>query len=180
MRNWFLFMVAVKKGVPKTQLTWLRWNDIFISLFFYSWRLKPINTHLVVLNFEHLKPVKVTPWLIKGTALDCVSKLLWICSERDNQAVCPLAIKQWCFYTSLLQLVTVLCLPSLRFYISTLSFISLCVWAVTLPAWSNSGTCQVSLPGQSCRMQSISDKGDPMDPNNILNGGVSFLKPLTS
>lgn len=41
-----------------------------------------MSTYLVVLNFELLKPVEATPWLIKGTALDCVSKLLGISSEE--------------------------------------------------------------------------------------------------
>lgn len=36
---------------------------------------------------EHLKPVKVTPWLITGTALDCISKLLWIFSKEMLRAL---------------------------------------------------------------------------------------------
>lgn len=147
-----------------------------------------MSTYLVVLNFEHLKPVKVTPWLIKGTALDCVSKLLWMSSEEmlrtcscfQIRLCVPLLSNRGVFIHHFCSLWQCLAYPQLGCYISTLSFISLCVWGVTFPCWSTSGTWQASLPGQSFKMQSSSDKGDPMDPNNILDGEVSSLKPPTS
>lgn len=163
----------------------MKWH-LSKPVFFHSWALKPMNTHLVVLNFEHLKPVKATPWLIKGAALDCVSKLSWIFSEEmlrtcscSQNRPCPPAIKQGCFYTSLLQLVTVLCPPStwmLRIHPEL--YFPLCL-GCDFSLLFTPGTHQVSLPGQSWEMQSTSDKGDLKDPN-FLDGGVIFLKPPTS
>lgn len=116
--------------------------------FFHSGGLKAMNRPSC-LTFEHLKPAKVTPWSITGTALDRISKLLWISSKEmrrtrsssPNQAACSVAIKWGC--SVIHQFCRLWQCSWLGCCICTFSFISLCVWAVIFPCWSTSGTCQV-------------------------------------
>lgn len=75
-----------------------------------------------------------------------------------KQAVCLLAIKRGCFYTSLLQLVTVLCLPSARIlHIHPELYFPLylgCDFALLIHLWHLPGF-QVSLSG--CRASQIKE-----------------------